>query len=73
MNSRNLGLGKFRWQEGYGAFSYSHSHIDNVVKCTINQEKHHKQRTFREEYVELLMRFRVLFDERYILESVGYL
>ena len=62
--------GKFRWQESYGAFSYSHSHIDRVVKYIINQEQHHKKKTFREEYIELLNRFNVDYDERYILKDI---
>ena len=45
--------GKFRWQEGYGAFSYSHSQIDKVYRYILHQEEHHKKRTFREEYLRL--------------------
>jgi putative transposase len=48
INSRNMVKGKFRRQEGYGAFSYSHSHIDNVIKYIMNQELHHHKRTFTE-------------------------
>ena len=70
INSRNLVKGKFRWQEGYGAFSYSHSHLDNVVKYIMNQEKHHKKRTFGEEYIELLKKFNVVYDEKYTLEDI---
>ena len=70
INSRNLVKGKFRWQEGYGAFSYSHSHIDNVAKYIMNQEKHHKKRTFGEEYIELLKKFNVVYDEKYTLEDI---
>ena len=70
INSRNLIKGRFRWQEGYGAFSYSHSHIDNVVKYIMNQEQHHSRKTFGEEYNELLKKFEVDYDEKYILEDV---
>jgi len=70
INSRKLINGKFSWQAGYGAFSYSHSHIDNVVKYIMNQEQHHKQRTFREEYIDLLKKFNIVYDERYILKDV---
>ena len=45
-------------RQGYGTFSYSHSHIDNVVKYIMNQEQHHKKRTFREEYIDLLKKFK---------------
>lgn len=62
--------GKFKWQEGYGAFSFSHSHIDRVVKYIINQEKHHRKKTFGEEYVELLKKCNIEYDERYILKNV---
>jgi REP element-mobilizing transposase RayT len=70
INSRNFMKGKFKWQEGYGAFSYSHSHIDYVVKYILNQEQHHRKRTFREEYIELLKRFNVVYDEKYILGEI---
>jgi REP element-mobilizing transposase RayT len=66
VNNRKLLKGQFRWQEGYGSFSYSHSHIDNVVKYIMNQEQHHKQITFREEYIKLLKKFNVLYDEKYL-------
>ncbi len=70
INRRNLAKGKFSWQEGYGAFSYSHSHIDNVVKYIMNQEEHHKKRTYREEYIELLEKFNIAYDEKYILNDI---
>ena len=61
----------FNYQlNGYGTFSYSHSHIDNVVKYIMNQEQHHKKRTFREEYIDLLKKFNIVYDERYILKDV---
>ena len=66
INNRGFVRGKFRWQEGYGAFSYSYSHIDNVVKYIMNQEHHHKKRTFREEYTELLKKFDVVYNEKYL-------
>jgi len=70
INTRNLVQGRFKWQEGYGSFSYSHSHIDNVVKYIVNQEQHHKKRTFREEYIELLKKFNVFYDEKYLLRDI---
>jgi putative transposase len=60
--------GHFQWQEGYGAFSYSHSQLDNVIKYVINQEEHHKKITFREEYLKILQKFEVPFDEKYLFE-----
>ena len=59
-----------RRQEGYGAFSYSQSHIDNVYQYIANQEEHHKKQTFREEYMEFLEKFKVPYDERYIFEEL---
>ena len=61
---------KFSWQEGYGAFSYSHSHIQNVYNYILNQEIHHKQKSFKEEYLEFLERFDVDYDSRYLFDWV---
>jgi len=58
----------FSWQRGYGAFSYSRSHIDAVVKYILNQEEHHKQKTFKEEYLDMLQKFEVDYDDRYLFE-----
>ena len=71
INEKGFVKGHFNWQAGYGAFSYSHSQIDRVVKYIINQEKHHKKKTFREEYMEILRRFDIPFDDRYILRDVS--
>jgi REP element-mobilizing transposase RayT len=62
--------GKFAWQEGFGAFSYSHSQIDSVVKYILNQEEHHRRRTFREEYESMLKDFAVEYDARYVFEWI---
>jgi putative transposase len=70
INNKRLVYGKFQWQEGYGAFSYSHSHIDRVVKYIKNQEAHHKKKSFKEEYLEFLERFAIPHDEKYILRDV---
>jgi len=70
INEKRFVKGKFSWQESYGAFSYSHSQIDQVVKYINNQEQHHKRKTFREEYIELLEKFNIPFDERYILKDI---
>lgn len=59
---------QFAWQQGYGVFSYSRSHIDNVARYVLNQEEHHKKRTFQQEYIEFLNRFEVPFDERYLFD-----
>ena len=59
-----------KWQEGYGAFSYSNSHVDRVVKYIENQEKHHKIKSFMEEYLEFLDNFDIDYDSRYILKDI---
>lgn len=71
INNKGFVKGHFNWQAGYGAFSYSHSHIDSVVKYIKNQEQHHKKRTFREEYLALLKKFDIQFDENFILHDVS--
>ena len=60
---------KFEWQEGYGAFSYSKSHINAVIDYIKNQEQHHSVKSFREEYLEFLTLFEVDYDERYIFKE----
>lgn len=59
---------KFNWQEGFGAFSYSRSQLDSVIKYIMNQKTHHKRKTFKEEYLELLSKFNVAYDEKYLFE-----
>lgn len=70
INRKKFVRGKFNWQEGYGAFSFSHSQIDRVVKYINNQEQHHKKQTFREEYHHLLKKYNLSFDEKYILSDI---
>jgi putative transposase len=66
---QNMGwiAGRFDWQEGFGAFSYSRSQLSTVIRYIENQENHHRHTTFREEYVKFLKRFGVQYDERYLL------
>ncbi len=59
---------KFHWQEGYGAFSYSKSQIDYVIKYINNQVDHHKKRSFKEEYIDFLRKFEINYDEKYLFE-----
>ncbi len=70
INSKNWVKGKFSWQEGYGVFSYSQSHIDAVIKYILNQETHHQRKTFRQEYHELLEKFDVPFEERFLFDFI---
>lgn len=69
-NDNKWVLGKFSWQEGFGAFSYSHSHIDNVVKYILNQEEHHKTKTFKEEYLDFLNKFQIEYNEKYLFDWI---
>ena len=69
INKKQLVRGKFSWQEGYGAFSYGKSQINDVVQYIKNQESHHKKRTFADEYLEFLKLFEIEYDERYVLKN----
>ena len=68
INAKKWTKGKFNWQEGYGVFSYSHSHVEGVIKYIANQESRHKKVTFKEEYHEFLKKFDILFEEKYLFE-----
>lgn len=68
INERKFVNGKFNWQEGYGAFSYSHSQIENVYKYIANQEEHHRKKSFQEEYIEFLEKFDIKFDKKYLFD-----
>lgn len=68
INDQHFVKGKFAWQESYGAFSYSHSHIDNVYNYILNQEQHHRKKTFKEEYIGFLEKFDIDYDEKYLFE-----
>lgn len=60
----------FSWQEGYGAFSYSHSDLGNVVRYIENQEEHHRKWGFREEFLDCLREFEMTYDERYLFDDL---
>jgi putative transposase len=70
INERGFIKGKFRWQESYGAFSYSHSQLTDVIRYIENQEQHHRITTFREEYENFLKKFDIPYDPKYILEDI---
>jgi REP element-mobilizing transposase RayT len=72
IHSKALVKGKFEWQAGFGAFSYSISQIDAVVKYIDNQKRHHQKKTFAQEYMEFLEKFKVPYDERYVFKPVEY-
>ncbi len=70
INEKKFTNFKFQWQEGYGAFSYSHSNLDNVIKYVMNQKEHHKVLSFKEEYIEFLQKFEIEFKDEYLFEWV---
>lgn len=70
INDRRWIKGKFMWQEGFGAFSYSHSQLDAVISYIQNEERHHQQRSFKDEYLELLKKFNVAYDDKYVFEFI---
>lgn len=70
INQKGFVTGKFEWQEGYGVFSYSKSHVDRVVKYIDNQEIHHSKISFRDEYIDFLEKFAVPYDKRYIFDDI---
>ena len=59
---------KFDWQRGYGAFTHSHSQIDKVVKYVMNQEAHHKKKSFKDEYLEMLQKNEIKYSDGYVFE-----
>lgn len=73
INKKGFVAGRFSWQQGFGAFSYSKSHVDRVIEYIKNQKNHHRRKTFQEEYMEFLEEFGVLYDERYIFAPIDYL
>ncbi len=70
INDKKFTRGRFSWQEGYGVFSYSHSHIERVYNYILNQEIHHKKKTFKAEYLELLKKFEIEYNEKYLFEWI---
>ena len=59
---------KFDWQNGYGAFSHSRSQLNTVIRYVRNQDNHHQKRSFREEYLDILSKNDVAFEEKYVFE-----
>jgi len=72
INENRFVSGKFSWQEGFGAFSYSKSQISRVATYIQNQKEHHKTKSFTEEYLQFLKEFDLPFDDRYIFNPVDY-
>lgn len=68
INEKKFVKGKFSWQEGFGAFSYSISQLDDVIEYIQKQEEHHKETSFKDEYLKHLKRFQIEYDEKYIFD-----
>jgi len=70
VNKNKLVHGRFSWQEGYGAFSYGHSQLDTIIRYIQNQEKHHSRRSFKDEYLTLLRKFDIAFEDKYVFKFI---
>lgn len=70
INEQKFVKEKFSWQEGYGVFSYSHSAVSNVYNYIANQEEHHRKKTFKKEYIQLLEKFEIPHEERFLFEWI---
>jgi hypothetical protein len=68
INQNNFVEGKFQWQKGYGAFSYARSQRNTVIKYIMNQEVHHRNKSFSKEYIDILKNFEIEFKDEYIFE-----
>ena len=68
INRKKWVRGRFNWQEGYGALSYGHSQLDTIIRYIQNQEKHHQRRSFKDEYLSLLRKFDIAFDDKYVFK-----
>ena len=70
INEKKWMRAKFRWQEGYGAFSYSHSQLGVVVRYIQNQEQHHAKTSFRDEYIDMLRKFNIQYNDKYVFDWI---
>ena len=70
INSKGFARNQFHWQEGFGAFSYSHSALDNVINYVLNQKEHHRKRSFCEEYLDMLNQFCIEYKDEYLFEWI---
>ena len=68
---KNWVVGKFSWQKGFGAFSYSHSQLDTIANYIREQEKHHSRKSFKDEYLEVLRKFNIEYDTKYVFNWIG--
>ncbi len=71
INDEKLTKEKFVWQEGYGAFSYSRSQVPRLIKYIENQEEHHRKKTFKQEYVNILEELEIPYDLKYVFNDLS--
>jgi len=71
INEKEWIKGKFSWQNGFGAFSYSHSQLDNAINYIMNQENHHQKRSFKVEYIDCLKNFNIEYDNQYLFDWIN--
>ncbi|MBN2349797.1 MAG: IS200/IS605 family transposase [Bacteroidales bacterium] len=70
INDKGFIRGKFSWQEGYAAFSYAKSDLENIIRYIQNQKEHHTIKTFIKEYLDLLKEFDIEYDDRFVFKPV---
>jgi putative transposase len=70
INNKKWTQSRFSWQEGFGVFSYSHSHLTRVINYIKNQEQHHAKKKFEKEYRDLLKKFEIAYEERYLFDFI---
>ena len=68
INENNFVPGHFEWQRGYGGFSYARRQRNEIIKYIMNQEEHHRLLTFQEEYLDILMKYGIKFNDQYLFE-----
>ncbi len=64
INDNKFCANKFSWQNGYGAFTNAHSQVSSVARYVLNQEEHHNERSFKDEYLEMLAKNQILYEEK---------
>ncbi len=69
INEKKWVVGKFEWQQGFGAFTLGHSQLDVIGSYIKNQQQHHKTKSFREEYIEFLKRYEIDYKTEYIFDD----
>jgi putative transposase len=71
INEHKWVAGKFECQTGFGAFTVGQSQIQHVVKYILNQEEHHKTKTFRDEFIGFLTAYQIEFTPEYVFDDFG--